>query len=86
VGFSGNSSARFAVICFALVVTIGLGYLKFVRGRRGGTARAAVEAGPQGGVIEGTELAELSARVATLEERAAAAASALGGGESEHRP
>jgi hypothetical protein len=30
---SGDSKARFFVITFALAVTIGLGYLKFVRGR-----------------------------------------------------
>ncbi|NLB43498.1 MAG: hypothetical protein GX815_14850 [Clostridiales bacterium] len=32
--FSGSSPIRLAVITFALIVTIGLGYLKFVRGRR----------------------------------------------------
>jgi hypothetical protein len=31
--FSGNSVARFAVMAFALVVAIGLGYAKFVGGR-----------------------------------------------------
>ncbi len=31
---SGDSIARFGVITFALAVTLGLGYLKFVRGRQ----------------------------------------------------
>ncbi|NLG10247.1 MAG: hypothetical protein GX562_01745 [Coriobacteriaceae bacterium] len=32
--FSGSSPIRLVVVTFALIVTIGLGYLKFVRGRR----------------------------------------------------
>ena len=32
--FSGNSTARFIVILFALVVALGLGYVKFVRQRK----------------------------------------------------
>ncbi len=39
--FSGNSTARFVVILFALVVTLGLGYVKFVRQRRDAAAEAA---------------------------------------------
>jgi uncharacterized protein HemX len=74
--FSGNSTARFVVIAFALVVAIGLGYLKFVRGRAGGGAREA--AAPGAG---GADLAELAARVDALEARTAAAAALLGGGE-----
>jgi len=76
--FSGNSVARFVVIAFALAVTIGLGYVKFVRQRKGrlaaapGTAEAA-------GTVAGAELAGLSERVSVLEARAAAAAAALQG-------
>jgi hypothetical protein len=81
--FSGNSFARFAVILFALVVALGLGYLKFVRGRE---ARAVVAPdGTQGagGDIDDAALSGLVARVSALEARAAAAAAALGGAESE---
>ena len=37
--FSGNSTARFFVILFALAMTLGLGYVKFVRQRKGGRGR-----------------------------------------------
>ena len=37
--FSGNSVARFCVIVFALAVSVGLGYAKFVRGKRQPAAR-----------------------------------------------
>jgi Flp pilus assembly protein TadB len=69
--FSGSSWARFLVILFALGVTIGLGYLKFVRGRK--PESAAVGDGP---VSE--EIGSLEARVAALESRQMAAAAALG--------
>ena len=73
--FSGNSTARFVVIAFALLVAIALGYLKFVRGRAEKTAdqvEARAAAAPATG-------ANLEARVAALEEQMAAAAAALGG-------
>jgi hypothetical protein len=76
--FSGSSVTRFAVMAFALVVAIGLGYAKFVRGR-------ATEAPPAASgrlIPAGTgdvALANLETRVSALEERAAAAAVALGG-------
>jgi hypothetical protein len=77
--FSGNSVARFFVILFALVVALGLGYLKFVRGRE---ARAVTE-GSLGsgaaGVTGNVDVADLTSRVAALEARAAAAGAALGG-------
>ena len=77
--FSGNSVARFAVILFALVVALGLGYLKFVRGRETrGVGQAAVASGPSGAVAD-ADLSGLTARVSALEDRAAAAAAALGG-------
>jgi hypothetical protein len=76
VVFSGSSTARFFVILFALAVSLGLGWLKFVRGRRaaasGGTPAAAA------GAVGSTEMSGLAARVDALERRAAAAAAALG--------
>jgi hypothetical protein len=79
VVFSGNSVARFWVILFALIVAIGLGYLKFVRGRQPqGTPRAAA-----GIAVDEAVLGPLSARVTALEERAAAAAAALSGRSPE---
>ncbi len=77
VVFSGSSWARFLVVLFALAVTIGLGYLKFVRGRK---PEAAVAAGEG---IDEVVLGSLEARVATLESRQAAAASALMSGAAE---
>ena len=38
--FSGNSKVRFFVIALALVVTLGLGYVKFVRGQHGALSEA----------------------------------------------
>ena len=74
VVFSGSSTARFFVILFALAVSLGLGWLKFVRGRQAGAA------GPEGIPMgeRGTEVAGLAARIDSLERRAAAAAAALG--------
>ena len=75
--FSGNSTARFLVIAFALLVAIGLGYAKFVR-------RHAEPAVLAPSVAEGTgsvPLGDLEARVSVLEHKAAAAASAFAGQE-----
>ncbi len=72
--FSGNSTARFFVILFALVITLGLGYVKFVRQRK-----QVAEAQAEGIVIDDAQVAGLAARVTALESRAAAAAAALGG-------
>jgi len=71
VVFSGSSWARFLVVLFALIVTIGLGYLKFVRGRKPEASAAGGEAPSEAAI------GSLEARVATLESRQAAAASAL---------
>lgn len=71
--FSGTSTARFFVIVFGLGVTVGLGYLKFVRGRK----PAAVAAAQAPVALAREELGDLEARVATLEARQAAAAAAL---------
>jgi hypothetical protein len=73
--FSGNSVARFWVILFALIVAIGLGYLKFVRGRK----EKAAAPGAGGVAPDDAALGQLSARVTALEQRAAAAARVLGG-------
>jgi hypothetical protein len=71
--FSGNSTARFVVIAFALVVSIGLGWVKFVRQR-------AQSEGTGGAAGQGPAAAgELEARVAALEDRLEAVGAALGG-------
>lgn len=66
------STTRFVVMSVALVITLALGYLRFVRGQTTSTARAAPVAGPEG-------LAHLEARVHRVEQRLDAAATALGG-------
>lgn len=75
--FSGTSTARFFVVLFALVVTIGLGYVKFVRMRAVPAPGAAAQ--PAAGV---TDIAVLEARVTALEARTDAAAAALGSREA----
>jgi type VI protein secretion system component VasK len=81
--FSGSSTARFLVILFALAVTIGLGYLKFVRGRKA-EAAVATEPALAGGSAGEAALGGLAARVAALEARQAAAAAALTTGAGAH--
>jgi hypothetical protein len=95
--FSGNSVARFWVISFALIVAIGLGYMKFVRGRRQkgaaageGIAFAAGEAaGGRAASRTAPDRAELIAslvmRVEALEGRADAAAAALAGTSAKEK-
>lgn len=73
---SGTSNTRFLVVLFALSVTIGLGYMKFVRLRQGGAAAPA--AGPAGPAVASSDATALEARVAALEARTTAAAAALG--------
>jgi len=74
---TGTSQARFFVMTLALAITLGLGYLKFVRDRHEPVAAATA-----GGAAATTpELATLAARVDALERRAAAAAHALGSEE-----
>ncbi|TLM79775.1 MAG: hypothetical protein FDZ70_02535 [Actinobacteria bacterium] len=80
--FSGDDWIRFGVIAFALVVTVGLGYAKFVRSRAASAEAAAVAvAGSPGVALDDAALGSLAARVARLEARAAAAAAALGADE-----
>jgi hypothetical protein len=80
--FSGNSTARFFVILFALAVTLALGYVKFVRRRR---APADLQPSVATGVVDDAHVAGLDARVSALEARAAAAAAAWGAGETPPR-
>ena len=68
---AGQSVLRFVVVTIALAVTIGIGYLKFVRGRER-RAAAAAEPGP----VAGGELAE---RLATVERKLDALGRALHG-------
>ena len=83
---AGNSVTRFLVLVAALAVSLALGYVKFVRGKHpaGEGGRRAVAA-PGAGLPASAaasaglaspppELAELTARVADLERRLAAAA------------
>ncbi|RKZ18012.1 hypothetical protein DRQ53_01755 [bacterium] len=67
---SGDSMARFWVLAFALVVTLGLGYVRFVRAR----PAAAIH---EGGTVEHGELGE---RVEKLEQTLQAVAVALRSG------
>jgi len=74
--FSGQSTARFAVIVFAFAVTLALGYLKFAR-QHDDVAGAGMASVAVGSIPSG-DLGGLVARVDALERRAAAAAAALG--------
>ncbi len=89
---SGNSVTRFVVLLAALAVSLGLGWLKFVRGRRPTPAGAGAGAGAPAGVpgavageVPSAALAELSGRVADLEERLAASAALLLGSPAGDR-
>ena len=83
---SGDSVTRFLVLVGALAVSLGLGYLKFVRGRQAPTSPVPgpgpvnAPAAPDGssGPVPSAELADLAARVADLERRLASAAALLG--------
>jgi Flp pilus assembly protein TadB len=78
----GDSRARFYVVAVALLLSVGFGYLRFIRGRKEAAQAAAVAGGPAVGAVSGEldqgELSDISRRVAELERRAAAAAEALG--------
>ena len=63
---------RFVVMTVALVITLALGYVRFVRRR----AISAVPSGP--GIADGEGLADIEQRVRQLEERMNEAANALG--------
>jgi uncharacterized protein HemX len=66
----GNNWARFFVVLAALLLSLGIGYLRFVRGRK------AVAAAAEGAAAPSTEI---EARVAVLESKLAAIQSAFGG-------
>lgn len=68
-----TSTTRFVVMSAALVITLALGYLRFVRGQTTGTARGTPIASEHG-------LAHLEARIQRLEQRLDAAAGALARG------
>ncbi len=71
---TGTSQARFFVMTAALAITLGLGYVRFVRERRESEGTATV-LGSTGQAVG--ELAALSARVDALERRNAALAAAI---------
>jgi hypothetical protein len=79
---SGNSLTRFLVLVAALAVSLGLGYLKFVRPRRGSADEVTAADGPAAaapvGEVPSEQLAALAARVDAVERRLAAAAAGLG--------
>jgi len=79
--FSGNSTARFVVVLFALIVALGLGYLKFVRNRQASTAVAVGDGGEV--ALDDAAVLGLSGRVAALENRMAAVADAFGSGDDD---
>ena len=78
---TGTSQARFWVMTFALLITLALGYLKFVRTRETTAAMPDGEFEPSS-----AEVASLAQRVESLERRAAAAAAALGEARATTRP
>ena len=79
--FSGNSTARFVVVLFALAVALGLGYLKFVRNREDREAAAvAVSVGTS--VLDDAAVAGLEQRVAAIEQRMNAVSAAFTGEDS----
>ena len=78
---SGTSITRFVVMSVALVITLGLGYLRFVR--RGAAAPVTARSGIQ----DGEGFADVERRVRVLEERMNEAAHALGHkGDSSSAP
>jgi len=72
---SGESIARFVVILFAFAITLGLGYLKFVRQREEAPAVAA--SGGAAIALDEGAVADLVRRIDAIERRTAAAAEAL---------
>jgi hypothetical protein len=80
---TGTSQARFWVMSVALLITLGLGYLKFVRSREVAESAAGAQGGPVG-TLDGDAMAGLAARVEQLEARNAAIAALLSDDE-RHR-
>ncbi len=73
--FAGESWIRLVVILFATAITVGLGYIKFVRAKKVPEGAAA-----EGGAVESASLEGLTARVEALEGKLAALGDAFGGG------
>lgn len=71
IAFTGTSVLRFVVMTIALVITVGLGYVRFVRLGKAVPATAGQEI-PRGGALE-----EIEDRIRDLEGRLAEAASVL---------
>ena len=80
--FSGNSTARFVVVLFALAMALGLGYLKFVRNREAASATVALAGG---GTLDDATVAGLVRRVAAIEQRMNAVSAAFTGDDSSQR-
>lgn len=74
-----TSVARFLVMSAALVITLGLGYVRFVR--RGATPLSPVPGGS--GIAESEGFAQIERRVRDLEKRVNEAAQALGHDRAE---
>jgi hypothetical protein len=72
IATTGTSITRFLVMTVALVITLGLGYVRFVR--RGTTSPVTVESE----IPKGEGLADIERRVRDLEGRMNEAAHALG--------
>ena len=71
IAFTGTSVLRFVVMTIALVITVGLGYVRFVRRGRAPTTAG----GPD--IPKGEALEEIEDRIRDLEERLTEAANAL---------
>lgn len=72
---TGTSYVRFGVMAAALLITIGLGYARFVRDKQ--VPAKATVAGATGGAVTDAGLTELSARVDSLEAKLKAVAQAF---------
>lgn len=68
---TGTSYARFGVMTAALLITLALGYVRFVRGR------TKVPAAASAGAVDAAEVTDLESRVARLEHKLATIAETL---------
>lgn len=75
----GEGVARFLVLTLALALTVGLGYLRFARRPEEPTTGPATPGGPPVPGEPGTDVSDLSGRVADLETRMSDMRRALGG-------
>lgn len=94
---AGNSVTRFVVLVAALLVSLGLGYVKFVRRREAAAvpigasvpavaAASATEPGQGGPGASADALAAVMGRIEALERRLDGAASWLGSGQAPRPP